>query len=105
MKKVLLTLCLLFSTYSMALEIQCRSSVENVDIVVKTSPDSGFTYLLFLQGDAVSPMPMEEENLNITSQDVDFKNNDISLHLSRSESNGLIILENQQIILTECIEY
>jgi len=105
MKKILITLSIFLSCFTHALEIQCDTNVQDIDVVIKTSPDTGITYLLFLKESTVTPVPMDKTDLNITSQGINFADETLSLSLSRSLKKGVIHLEDQDVDLFDCVEY
>lgn len=106
MKKILWALLFLLSYKSIALEIQCKTDFNAVDAVVKTSPDSGITYLLLMSGESVTPIPLTSGNVEINPLSVNYTDSQLALNINRDLLTGEIVFEDGTIVqLKECVEF
>ncbi len=104
MKKIFL-LCLLTSNIA-ALEVQCKTDLDDVEAVIKKSEDTSITYLVLIQGSQVSPLPLFDENIAISSTSFKYLDETVNININRNLGNGSIaIAANETLHLSNCKEY
>jgi hypothetical protein len=97
MKKFITILLLIFSLTNscFALEIQCETTIEGVTFVVKTSEQSGVTYILFIDEQSVlAYWPIPEESFRHDEQGFNFEDNETNIAIETQSSNGNIQSSN-----------
>lgn len=106
MKKYFWAFFILISLNSYALEIQCKTNFDTVDAVIKTSEDSGLTYLLLMSGDSVSPIPLNNNPIQVNESLFNYKDSQLNLSIDRKELKGsLTFSDGTKADLLNCEEY
>jgi hypothetical protein len=106
MRKLLWAFFVLISIKSFALEIQCKTDFDSVDAIIKTSPDSGITYLLLMSGESVTPIPLTSGNVQTSPQSVNYTDSQLALNIDRVLLNGEVVFDDGTIVqLQECAEF
>ncbi|MCR9204388.1 MAG: hypothetical protein NXH75_07420 [Halobacteriovoraceae bacterium] len=109
MKVTLLFFIFLFSISAHALEIQCSTEWEEIDLVIKTSESSGTTYMLFLKGNQLEKYwPLPEGSFQSTGDSFQFKDDQthLKIHLGGEgvlSSTPPLFRETEEIKLSSCL--
>lgn len=102
MKKTIAILFLL-STQLLATEIQCKTDDANLDIVVKKSHPSNNYYVLFFEGDRVSPIPLSSNLVNDTESSFSYKDDFLSIDIQLKSQQGTVLINDvSSFILHDC---
>lgn len=104
MAKYLLTLLTLFASFSsMALEIQCKSSIEDLDIVVIRSPKTQTLYLVALKGDVANPISLDGSLFKDNADGVSYGDDRLSFTIEKQSGTGeVIITGSNPLSLSSC---
>lgn len=106
MKKLSFLLLCLFTSSIAALEIQCQTNLDDVEAVIKKSEDTSITYLVLIQGNQVSPLPLFNESITISSNSFKYLDETVNINMNRDLGNGSIaITGNETLHLSNCKEY
>lgn len=92
---------LLFSLSVFALEIQCSTNHAGVEAAIKTSENSGQTYVVFFEGEQVVPFPLVGE-LSISDAAIVYQSENMQLNFNRIKMSGEFVIGETQILLSNC---
>lgn len=106
MKFLLATLLIILSLQLQATEIQCKTSLEGIDIAIKKSPDTGRYYLLIFQGEGVNPVPLKSDSIQETKALFHYEDEVLTLKIDREKKEGtLLVINEAPILLTSCKDF
>jgi len=110
MKILMMILLLIQASWVSALELQCQTPWEDVLMVIKTSPETQTTYLLFLNDEGVEKYwPLPHNFITDNLEHFLYADSETQIEINKQKLTGLIsseenLFRNERLIpLNHCL--